>query len=277
MQILVGVAFALLISLVAFFLRFLTWTGALAALVLGTIVFGLGGLPWAVLLVLFFTTSSSLSLLPDKSKDANSLLTKRHEPRNAWQVLANGGAAGIFVIVHALYSAQAWTWIGYAASLASAAADTWSTEIGAFSKKQPVSMISGKQVQKGESGGITWMGTFGGILGSALIAITAILIKPADIHFQAAIFGFGSFLLIFFIGIIGDFLDSFLGATVQVRYTCPACQISTEKHPLHTCGTLTIYSKGRKWLDNNWVNGISSTLSGILAWGVLLLLQIVFR
>src|SRR5438093_5230732 len=48
---------------------------------------------------------------------------------------------------------------GPAGALAAAAADTWATEIGAFSPFAPRLITSGRQVPRGTSGGITVLGS----------------------------------------------------------------------------------------------------------------------
>ncbi|MFZ6019463.1 MAG: DUF92 domain-containing protein, partial [Chloroflexota bacterium] len=62
-QIGLGLGLAVIISLAAYAAGSLSRSGALAAILLGTAVFGLGGLPWAVLLLGFFISSSLLSRL----------------------------------------------------------------------------------------------------------------------------------------------------------------------------------------------------------------------
>ena len=46
------------------------------------------------------------------------------------QVLGNGGLATAFVLLNAVFPLHSWTWIGFAAALASVNADTWATELG---------------------------------------------------------------------------------------------------------------------------------------------------
>lgn len=66
-------------------------------------------------------------------------------------------------------------------------------------------------------------------------------------------------------GLGGSLLDSFLGATVQSIYFCPACQKETERHPLHTCGTVTRPLRGWRWMNNDWVNAFCTLGGGLLA------------
>jgi uncharacterized membrane protein len=85
-------------------------------------------------------------------------------------------------------------------------------------------------------------------LASSLIALLAVFISPTGG------LSVSHFLLITIAGLAGSLFDSFLGATIQAMYYCPADQKETEKHPLHTCGTQTIHIRGWEWLNNDWVN-----------------------
>jgi uncharacterized membrane protein len=48
-------------------------------------------------------------------------------------------------------------------------------------------------------------------------------------------------------------------------YFCPTDQKETEKHPLHTCGTQTIYTRGWEWLNNDWVNFACGAFGSLIA------------
>jgi uncharacterized membrane protein len=103
MQILYGFLLAVVIAYLAYRARSLDKSGAFAAIFVGTIVFGLGGLAWAILLLIFFITSSGLSRAFKKRKQGLSEKFSKGSERDAGQVFGNGGVATIFVLVHALY------------------------------------------------------------------------------------------------------------------------------------------------------------------------------
>jgi uncharacterized protein (TIGR00297 family) len=251
-----GFLLAIAIAYLAYRARSLSTSGAIAATFLGTIIFGLGGLPWAVLLLTFFLTSSGLSRAFKKRKQGlDEKFSKGHE-RDAGQVLGNGGLAAAFVAVHALFPESGIAWIGFAASLAAVNADTWGTELGVLNPTQPRLIRDlRKRVEKGTSGGISLIGTIASLLGSGLIAVFAALFTDNWSLFPAVTLA----------GLAGSLFDSFLGATVQAMYFCPTDQKETEKHPLHTCGTPTVHIRGWKWLTNDWVNFACSAFGVIVA------------
>ena len=245
MQLLCGIITAIFIALLAYRARSLSRNGAVAAAFVGSIIFGIGGWKWAILLLTFFTTSSALSrAFKVRKQRMDEKYAKGHE-RDAGQVFSNGGLATAFVLVHALYPGSTIGWVGFAASLAAVNADTWATELGVLNPTPPRLITDlKKRVEKGTSGGVSLFGTFASLMGSAAIALPTSLMTD---HWALLP-------LITFAGLAGSLFDSFLGATLQAMYYCPADKKETEKHPLHTCGTETIHKRGWKGLNNDWVN-----------------------
>jgi uncharacterized protein (TIGR00297 family) len=249
MQLLYGFVLASTVAYLAYRVHSLSTSGALAAAIVGAVIFGLGGLEWAILLLTFFITSSGLSRAFKRRKaDLNEKFSKGHE-RDAGQVLGNGGLATLFAALHAFYPDSILPWVGFVASLAAVNADTWATELGVLNPTPP-RMITDlrKRVEKGTSGGISLFGTLASFLGAAVIALPAIMFWPTGP------WNTDYFLLITTAGLAGSLFDSLLGATVQAMYYCPREQKETEKHPLHTCGTETVRIRGWEWLNNDWVN-----------------------
>jgi uncharacterized protein (TIGR00297 family) len=252
-QLLFGFLLATLVTFAAYRAHSLSKSGALGALLEGTIIFGLGGWQWAVLLLGFFISSSALTRLFGKKKASLNEKFDKGGVRDIGQVLANGGIAALFAGLHYFLPAASWTWFGFAASLAAVNADTWATELGVLNPSMPRLITNGKPVERGTSGGISVYGTLAATGGAAFIALLAILVMPS-LHLPFSFLLTFSFLLITFSGLAGSLFDSFLGATVQAIYHCPHCDKETERHPLHTCGTRTVQVRGRKWLNNDLVN-----------------------
>ncbi len=65
-------------------------------------------------------------------------------------------------------------------------------------------------------------------------------------------------------GFAGAMLDSLLGATIQLRRWCDACNRATERR-IHVCGGVTRVAGGVTWMDNDMVNLISTAAGGLLA------------
>jgi uncharacterized protein (TIGR00297 family) len=267
MQLFIGFILAIIIAFLAYRAHSLNVSGAIAAAVTGTIIFGVGGWEWSILLLTFFITSSGLSRAFKKRKQGlDEKYSKGHE-RDAGQVFGNGGIAALFALLHGFFPAALWPWLGFAATLAAVNADTWATELGVLNPHSP-RMITNlrKVVEKGTSGGVSLVGTLAALAGSALLATLAVIFPSAGLSLNT-----GHWLLITVAGLAGSLFDSLLGATVQAIYFCPKDQKETERHPLHTCGTETVHLRGWEWLNNDWVNFGCGLVGAVLAVVVVLL------
>jgi uncharacterized protein (TIGR00297 family) len=247
LQLALGFLFAVIIALAAWRARSLSRSGAWGALLVGTLIFGLGGWRWAVLLLAFFISSSALTRTFATRKASLNEKFDKGGTRDIGQVLANGGIASVFAGLSFFYPHANWPWLAFAASLAAVNADTWATELGVLNPSMPRLITNGQPVERGTSGGISLYGTLAALGGAALIALLAGWVSP-----------FGNFWLVTGVaslgGLLGSLMDSLLGATVQAIYHCPHCDKDTEKHPLHTCGAETVQVRGWKWLNNDLVN-----------------------
>lgn len=98
-----------LIAALAYWRGSLALSGAVTALLVGTVIFGFGGWVWGVLLALFFISSSLLSHYKEREKQAvvEEKFDKGH--RRDWgQVLANGGAGAVVALLHGLFPSPLW-------------------------------------------------------------------------------------------------------------------------------------------------------------------------
>jgi len=190
--------------------KWLTRRGVVAALAVGLATVSGFGWRGVALLLAFFVSSSLLTAAARGGEGAPKGI-----PRNARRVIANGGIAAL--------AALAGHWVAFAGALAAANADTWATEIGSHSRTRPRLITNGTPVPAGTDGGITLLGTAGGIAGALVIAVLARVLVPGGFLAAVAI-----------AGIAGMVLDSLLGATLQGR---------------------------RTWLDNDAVN-LAATAAG---------------
>jgi uncharacterized protein (TIGR00297 family) len=255
MQLFLGFISAIAIAYLAYRAHTLKKSGAYAAAFTGTIIFGIGGWQWAILLLTFFITSSALSrAFKVRKQGLNEKYSKGHH-RDAGQVFGNGGIATLFAALHFFFPDSLWPWLGFAAALAAVNADTWATELGVLNPGSPRMITDlSKIVEKGTSGGISLIGTLAALAGAGLIGMLASFLGPSAALRAGQPASVSTGLIVTLSGLAGSLFDSLLGATVQAIYYCPKHNKETEQHPVHTCGTPTTQIRGWNWLDNDWVN-----------------------
>ena len=255
------VLFSFLLAYAAYRLKALTPGGAAGAMFLGSIVFSIGGLYWVIPMATFFVLSSILSKVGKIRKSQLTTMQEKGSNRDLLQVYANGGISLVMAILY-FYTEMDIFYLMFLGSLAAATADTWGTEIGTFSRRQPVHILTGKSVPAGTSGGITVLGTSGVFVGAGILTLSGIY--PIEQSLMKLS------LIIIISGILGAPIDSIMGGTIQAQYRCPACQKTTEKVK-HCNNQTTELISGYRWINNDVVN-LVCTLSGALLVGVMYLL-----
>jgi len=257
----IGMCIALVVAVVSYFFHFLSGSGSVATFLLGTIIFGTGKWEFSLPILLFFILSSLLSKIGKNWKQRFTDTFQKGGQRDLGQVLANGGIAGIIVLLWNYFPNDGW-YFAFVGSIAAATADTWATEIGIFSKIAPRNILSFKQVPPGTSGGVTLLGSVGGLLGSFVIVFSASLITSKYNNIAQAII---LFTIIIGAGFLGSIVDSIIGATVQAQYKCSICGKITEKKN-HCKGTKTKLISGFNSIDNDVVNGICVFSGALISW-----------
>lgn len=250
---LVGFALACLIALAAWHARSLSRSGAVAAVVVGTVCIA-AGWGWGILLIAFFVVSSALSRVGEhgKIRRTEAIVAKGGE-RDAVQVLANGGLYALAAALSLVVPWMGWAALG-AGALAAAAADTWGTEVGTLASSPPRLITTWRTVPAGTSGGITIAGLIATVAGALFIGVIAWLLRwPVQVAIAAAVGG-----------VAGALADSLIGALWQGRRWCARCEMSTER-AVHACGAVTQHAGGARWLDNDAVNVLSGALGAVVA------------
>jgi uncharacterized protein (TIGR00297 family) len=136
-------------------------------------------------------------------------VAERTGGRNARQVLANLGAAGLCALAAAAFPRQSpMLMIAAIAVLAEAAADTVSSEIGQAMPNRPRLILGFDPVPPGTNGAISLEGTFAGCIAAGLVTWTASL--AGVIYWRWAP-------MITLAGVLGMLFDSILGASLENR------------------------------------------------------------
>ena len=251
----IGIGLSLLIAVLSWYFAFLTASGSVATFLLASIIYGIGGWKWTLPILTFFVLSSLLSKVGRKRKMQFDSVFEKSSRRDYAQVGANGGIAGIIIVLQFLFPSLNLYAI-YLGSVAAVTADTWGTEIGLLKNFPTYSMTKLRQVSQGSNGGVSVAGLAGGFLGS--------LVTTSSAYFW--IQGISTLLLISTAGFLACLVDSILGDTLQVSFQCQVCSKITEKKT--HCTAQTRYVSGVHWMDNdrvNWICAISGAAFAVLA------------
>lgn len=248
-----GFLFAAIVALLARRARSLSTSGAVAATAIGTLAVS-AGWGWGALLIAYFIASSIISHLGRAVKEQRTAsVVAKSGQRDAMQVMANGAVFAVAAIAMILHAELRWWALG-AGALAASAADTWATEIGTLYGGEPRALLGWRRVPRGTSGAVSWIGTIAAIAGAVFVAAAATMLGWPPSLAAPIVTG----------GIVGAFVDSLLGATVQCRQWCERCERETERD-VHDCGTQTRPLRGVPWVNNDVVNLISGAAGALLA------------
>lgn len=255
---------ALCIVFPAYKIGLLTRSGAVTAVLIGTVVHGSTGWFGTLALLTFFISSAALARHRRKTLPSADTVAAKGERRDAIQVLANGGVAalcGVMTLVTKVHPVWDAALLG---AIAASMSDTWSTEIGRTYGSQPKDWFTRKPVVLGTSGGITLIGSLGGLAGAICLATVGWVSVPnwqlANPISFATMVG----------GMSGCAIDTVLGSTFQELRRCALCSTKTE-HNYH-CGKRTRLYRGFRGFTNDAVNLVCSMVGAITSGTIMLVL-----
>lgn len=198
-----------LAAVLSYTLGKLTAWGAATGAFVAMLIFAGAGYTGLMQLAAFFVLSTlATSHKKNEKKKLSSL--EGQTKRDAWQVLANGGIAAICGALAWLSPPNAlYFYLMLAASLASATADTLSSELGSVYGRRFYNIITLKPDVRGQDGVVSLEGSITGISGAAIVA------SIAQINTTAS--GYKAFVIVLTAGTLGNIIDSVLGATLERR------------------------------------------------------------
>lgn len=200
---------ALLLLLLAwtYFSRKLTLAGTITAGVVAVAIFAGTGFIGIILLGAFFFLGTAATYWQKDKKVKAALAEPGSTRRTAGQVLANGGVAALLAIISWQMPEQVeLLTVMLAGAFSAATADTLSSELGVLYGKRCFNIRTFKPDQKGLDGVVSAEGTMAGVVGSLLIG----LLLARTPFFSPTIL-----IVIVVAGTVGNFTDSWLGATLE--------------------------------------------------------------
>jgi uncharacterized protein (TIGR00297 family) len=250
MEISLFIPILIVLTLLAYRLRFLDASGAVSASVVGLLIYYGGGLGWFSTLVFFFVVSSLLTKYRYHEKRSMGIVQEKYGARGWANVFANGGFASFFAISELVYGGNFYT-VAYLGTISTAFADTLGTEIGLLSKSEPRSIMPPfRKLVRGQSGAVSGLGLLASFLGSLSCGVLAIFLELVAKDPLSII------VIVFVGGFAGSTFDSILGATVQGSGECVVCGKRTEMLVHHDKPTRHV--RGLRFFENNVVNLIST-------------------
>lgn len=163
----------LLLAVLAYLARSVNVSGMLGGVLIGTMLILFGGWELYILLIVFFVLGTGTTKLGYRAKAARGLAQEEGGRRGFSHAWSNSGVAAMLAVAAAFSTRVELLWIGAAASLATAAADTVASEIGQLLGRRAFLPLTFRRVETGTEGAISVEGTVAGAVAAAILASVA--------------------------------------------------------------------------------------------------------
>jgi len=253
-------SFMIATTIFAYRMRVIDRFGAIAAVPMGFVILYFGSVLWFFVLLIFFIIASIFTKYKYKQKQKMGLSEGNSGARGWKSVIANGGPAAAFAILYYLSHNNPVFTLSFTGSLSFALSDTIATEVGLLSKAKPRSILTGKEIDTGQSGGVTVRGEIAALTGSLLIGTVCWLLLSEGILLQIRVILPAAITA----GMLATNIDSIFGATIQAKYRCTNCKKCLEKRAMH-CNIFTIQESGISLIDNNVVNLLAAIIGAVIS------------
>ena len=233
---LITVTVAFLLVFFVYQKRKISTSALVGTLCLGVLILLLLGLDYGYIglltLLVFFLSGNLVTYYKYEKKFALGIAEAHQGRRDIHNVVGNGLSPLIFAVLFAISSEhlELLFLLGFSGAVATATADTFSTEIGQ-GQGTPRLITTLKRVPVGTNGGVSLPGLGAAALGSALIALVSILfLGSLAVLYIGMIF----FYVCFVAGVLGCLIDSLLSATIEDRDP-----LNLNKHHVNILATLS--------------------------------------
>jgi uncharacterized protein (TIGR00297 family) len=228
-RIVLGLAVNAAIAALAYFARSIDLPGALSAIAIGTVITAALGLAGLALMIAFFVLGSAFTRLGYAKKAARGIAQERGGARGWRHAWANGGVPAFLALMAGFSAAplRDVLVLAYAAAVATAAADTCSSEVGKAYGRRTFLITTLRPVAPGTEGAISLEGTLGGLFGAAVVAALGAFL---------GLYGATAAVLVALAGLLGSLAESLVGTVAEKR----------------------------GWLDNNLLNALNTAIGAAL-------------
>ncbi|MEM4090867.1 MAG: DUF92 domain-containing protein [Thermoplasmatales archaeon] len=246
--------FPAIVGSVSYVLHLVSKGGAGSIFLIGLGVYLGLGLSGILYLILILYSASLITIYGSRKRGASSPVKPKRGPRDFWRIMGGGGLGGLigFLVFFKLLSLHTGT-IGLVTAFGITSSDTWASSIGILSKKEPVMIIPPwNRVETGTSGAISVLGEIFSVIGGSISLIFAYVsglmgqIKVIELVFMLVV-------------IMGEKLDSFLGATIQGSYYYDKYNLHTV-NSVHSCRARTTIIRGSRYVTNSGVNLLTTII-----------------
>jgi uncharacterized protein (TIGR00297 family) len=214
------------LAISAYFLRSVSFSGAIGGWFLGALLILCAGWPMYVALLVFFVIGTAATKLGYQRKLEKGLAQEGEGRRGFSHAFSNVGVAAICAIAVSRMAQVSdltliiGTYLAGIASLATAAADTTATEIGQLIGRRAFLPLTLRRVPAGTEGAVSIEGTLAGLVAGLVVAAAAVAAASSS-SFEYGLMrgqmGVKAVVLVTLCAFLGSYLESVAGSWNRKR------------------------------------------------------------